>query len=673
MNSLTEISAICHKQKIKTITLDVFDTVLLRKIHPEEQQFLLVATQWLPLLQEKISPKITVEKVLYWRQYIREELFDINNKYVLERNPNNQKHYDVTLDAWFSNLIVTLAANYNVELTTKTINHMVEKMITIELETEIANLQPNHKLITVLTQLKQTYNLKLYFVSDMYLTTAQVQTLLAAHHVDCFDAGITSTDAGYVKWDASLFYHLADPEFFGTEFDLFTNLHVGDNRNSDYLMPLRAGSQAVWLAKRSRQVAHTAQRGQKNLAKTKQRIVRRELNQLRQELDSSQLENQIWQKYGELFSLPLLAFLMHVGTAAKNAPSCTFLLVSSEAKLFKGIADQHLAKNLSHKNVLIADQLNRATMLRAIIWQLMQHNRLEVNLKSILEHVGFGETDGSRIEIYQFIFGNDFPCSELNLNLRSQKEFLTGLYFDLANAAPQYQRGLRNAYDYVLELTSRLRKRVVVVDVGWGGTVQTLLNEFCKNLGQANKITGLYLGAHPADRFAIKNPALDGYLLSNVRDGKNREIWNAVIWEYAYTNKIQFVADKYRLKLIRAGIDEGARFFQNITLSPYEYFFSVSKKCIRRLLQNPTRKEVRNLGNIEFDMGFVDFQSFHIVNLGYSQKEFYKLLLRHPRHTIKEIIFMRNCWPAGYLKYYRLYGVKTLLRIYGKLRDKHYI
>ena len=673
MNSLTEISEICHKQKIKTITLDVFDTVLLRKIHPEEQQFLLVATRWLPLLQEKINPKITAEKVLYWRQYIREELFDINNKYVLDHNPNDQKHYDVTLDTWFSNLIIALATNYNVELTTKTINHMVEKMIAIELETEIANLQPNHKLITVLAQLKQTYNLKLYFVSDMYLTTAQVQALLAAHHVDCFDAGITSADAGYVKWDASLFYHLADPGIFGTGFDLFTNLHVGDNRNSDYLMPLRAGSQAVWLTKRSRQVAHAAWRNQKNLTEAQQRVACRELDQLHQELGSSQLENQIWQKYGELFSLPLLTFLMHVGTAAKNAPGCTFLLVSSEAKLFKEIADQHLAKNLNHKNVLIADRLNRATMLRAIIWQLMQRSQLELNLKSILEHVGFGETDGSRIEIYRFIFGNDFPCSELNLNLRSQKEFLAGLYFDLANTAPQRQRELRNAYNYVLELTSCLKKRVVVVDVGWGGTVQTLLNEFCKNLGQTNKITGLYLGAHPADRFAIKNPALDGYLLSNVRDGKNREIWNAVIWEYAYTNKAQFVADKYRLKLIRAGIDEGARFFQNITLSPYEYFFSVSKKCIRRLLQNPTRKEVRNLGNIEFDTGFVDFQSFHIVNLSYSQKEFYKLLLRHPKHTIKEIIFMRNSWPAGYLKYYRLYGVKSLLRIYGKLRGKHYI
>lgn len=673
MNSLTEISAICHKQKIKTITLDVFDTVLLRKIHPEEQQFLQVATQWLPLLQEKISPKITAEKVLYWRQYIREELFDANNKYVLDHNSSNQKHYDVTLDSWFSNIVAALATNYNVELTAKNTKQMVEKMIAIELEAEIANLQPNHQLIAILTQLKQTYNLKLYFVSDMYLTTAQVQVLLASHHVDCFDAGITSTDAGYVKWDASLFYHLADPEFFGADFDLFTNLHIGDNRNSDYLMPLRAGSQAIWLAKRSRQVECAARRGQKPLLKTKKRTTHHELNQLRQGLNSSQSENQIWQKYGELFSLPLLTFLMHVGISAKNAPNCTFLLVSSEAKLFKEIADQHLAKNLNHKNVLIANRLNRATILRAVIWQLMQHDQLKTNLKPILEHVGFGETDGSRVEIYQFIFGEDFPCSELTLNLRSEKEFLTGLYYDLANATPRCCQQLCDAYNYVLELTSHLEEKATIVDVGWGGTVQTLLDEFCKNLGRAHKINGLYLGAHPADRFAIKNPGLDGYLLSNVRDGKNREVWNAVIWEYAYTNKIQFAADKYRLKLIRAGIDEGARFFQDITLSPYDYFFNVSKKCIRRLLQNPTRKEVRNLGNIEFDMGFVDFQSFHIVNLGYSQKEFYKLLLRHPRHTIKEIIFMRNCWPAGYLKYYRLYGIKTLLRIYGKLRGKHYI
>ena len=663
---------ICQDPSIKTLTFDVFDTILIRKIHPEGQQFLLVAEKWLSLFRKYINPEITVEKIYYLRLYTRNELFDIYNKYIrTEEETRQHSHYDVTLESWFKNLVNVTAMLYNVKITKEITTQMMQEMITIELETEIDNLAPNRPLINCVKQLKKARpDLKFYFVSDMYLTTKQVKMLLSAHNIECFDDGITSTDAKSAKYDASIFYQLSNPKIFGDSFELFSNLHVGDSRTSDYIMPRRAGSEAFWL-KNVHQVIENKV-NHKKLTKKTEKLQKAELLRLQQELEAEK-PSDIWIKYGELFSLPLFSFLAHVAISANNAPDTTFILTSSEAKFFGEIAKAELADALSRENVIIANKLNRRMMFRALIYQLLENDSLEQNLRSIVSLIGYGEVDGSRFEAYKFIFGKEYPCGEMTLNLRNDKDFFKTLYHEITHISTERKHELKNAYDYVLSLIAKISQQAVVVDVGWGGTVQILFTEFCNNLDSDKKVTGLYLGAHPADRFPVKHTYLDGYLIHNVRDSKDRTIWNAVLWEYAYTNKPQFEADGYRLKLIRQGMHQGAEYFRHINMSPYDYFNFVSKKSLRRLIGNPSRAEVKTLGDIEFDRGFIDKTSSKLVDMDYSQVSFYKMILNHPRNTVKNIIFAQNHWPAGYIKYYHLFGLRTALKIYGKFNGKKYI
>ena len=196
--------------------MDVFDTVLIRKIHPEEKQFLIVAEKWLPLFKEYIDESISAEKLVYWRLYIRRELFDVHEKYNAEKTFLNRKTYDLNLKLWFENLLIALSNSFNISLTPKKKDEIVNEMIKAELATEIENLSPNTTLINCIRKIKKQYpKLKVYFVSDMYLTTSEIEKLLEAKNIsDVFDGGISSTDAGYVKWNASLYYHLADPKIF---------------------------------------------------------------------------------------------------------------------------------------------------------------------------------------------------------------------------------------------------------------------------------------------------------------------------------------------------------------------------------------------------------------------------------------------------------------------------
>ena len=44
--------------------------------------------------------------------------------------------------------------------------------------------------------------------------------------------------------------------------------------------------------------------------------------------------------------------------------------------------------------------------------------------------------------------------------------------------------------------------------------------------------------------------------MDNVYSKQNHPIWNAVIWEYAYTNKVQFPEDQAHLEQITVGFEQ---------------------------------------------------------------------------------------------------------------------
>ena len=76
MRSLySAISQRIEQDGIRTITVDIFDTVLFRKIWPEDLQFLVVAEKWLPRFREVFDADISAYKIYSWRQYARSELF----------------------------------------------------------------------------------------------------------------------------------------------------------------------------------------------------------------------------------------------------------------------------------------------------------------------------------------------------------------------------------------------------------------------------------------------------------------------------------------------------------------------------------------------------------------------------------------------------------------------
>lgn len=668
MNSLKNLRRYLNSGNINTITVDIFDTILLRRIWPEGLQFLKAAEAALPLFHKYIQEEITPYEIYTWREHTRKEVLNAKRQ---DFDADND--VDLTLDEWFSELYSLLCAKYH-GVSQQAPKPFVDELIRIELELEKQSLFPNLALVDTLREAKTTNpQLKVYFLSDMYLTTAQVEDLLTHHGIaDVFDGGTTSVDTGNAKHSGRLFYHVHTNADRFVDLNLASNIHIGDSRHADVRMAEVAGSKAVLYSKlRARKLRTFTGRLVLRIQKaTNRRSENRAYERaLRSAYPREHTHARYFHDLGFLFAQPMAAYLLHVGEMAKLVPDKHYIFVSSEAgtfidagkKLFGGIYDKPKA----------ALKLNRKRTISAVIWKLLQQKN-EALITKIVRVVKYGEVSEDRKELYDFLLTSKFPVDKAEINALSKKQFYSKLYADLQSADPHYTKHLKEDFDYVSSTLPGDGKGVVICDVGWGGTVQAMYTLFAELVGYKGKIEGLYLGVHPPTRFRMAPIKMSGYLLPNVLSRKQRGYWSAVIWEYVYTNKFQFEGDEERLGWVSEGLAHGYEYFRHTRLAPVEHFDFLAKARIKRLLRHPTNAEVDALSQIHYDFGFNDPQILTIVDTTTPRWRFWARILLRPKATLGEVIAPNN-WTGGYIKRFRLIGVPTLLKVLGRLKHTNYL
>lgn len=668
MKSLKKLHTSIETNIINTITVDIFDTILMRKVWPEGLQFLEVSKRSIAVYQEAINPAITPYEVYSWREYIR-------NEYLNAKRQDAYAHNDVdlTLEEWFSELYTALTAKYNGA--PKTIpKTTLSALLEAELALEKEYTKPNEALVATLREKKaDNPKLKVFFVSDMYLTTGQVEEMLEHHGIlDLFDGGITSTDAGNAKHSGRLFHQLHAEGGVFEAIDVANNLHIGDSYHSDVAMARSAGSLAFHYAPTRLRRARTFA-GRIQLKLIKIAAYRREQKAYTKAKRASRSiknsNNLHMHDLGFLFSQPMASYLLHVGNMAKFVPEKHYVFVSSEATTFVEAGKKLFGKLYDKPET--AAKLNRKRAISAVAWTIIQRAD-ERLMPKLIKTIRYGEVSENRKELYDFLLTSDYEVNEAKLNSLHQKEFLKKLYTDLQNAPAKYTKHLKEHYEYVYSTLPKDEKTVVICDVGWGGTVQAVYTIFAELHDYKGKIEGLYLGVHPPTRFGLGELPMTGYLLPNVLSKKYRPYWSAVIWEYVYTNKFQFEGDEERLKYVGQGLTHGYEHFRSIHVNPVEYFDKVIRKKIKRLLRHPSNAEVASLGEIRYDFGFNDPQILRIVDTEYPRLKFWLRMLVKPKATLALIVAPNN-WTGGYIKRFKLIGVPTLLKILGRLKRTHYL
>lgn len=211
---------------VKVITVDVFDTVLLRNWKPEIYRFweaaarheeVLRALGGAPSRRALFASRLTCHPLAY----------RIASSSLRTRDPSVEE------------VIQLITTDLRLALQPEA----RDALLRAELEYEMDNLEANEPLVNALADLKSRRPaLRLLYLSDMYLRAAHVESLLMAKGARMlFDGGYVSSDNRCTKAAGDLYRLLLERE----EVSPAQILHVGDNPTSDHSSPGRLGIRSV--------------------------------------------------------------------------------------------------------------------------------------------------------------------------------------------------------------------------------------------------------------------------------------------------------------------------------------------------------------------------------------------------------------------------------------------
>lgn len=521
-----------HRHQIQTLTIDVFDTILLNEYWPADLRDHDLTRKWLPILQTKISSKITSYEIYSWRKFAKQELL--------------QAKRPLRIDLWVDALVELLCIKYHITLDHDQHLELLAALISAELEFVVNNTKPNLPLLAQLSSLKKLHpELKFYFLADSHLTAEQIKTIFDIFDIKLFDGGICSSDLGQTKKSGEL-YELLESQL-APKFDLTHNLHLGDELIADYQMPLQHDSQAIHYRP-------LRMRGLRTLVGKTAIIIMEKLAKANAKLDyealceASSIHNSIWQQYGALSAQAqtLSAWQLHL--AIELEPETNFLLADVSATQLINRAPQIL----DHNNVRLAASLNQTTLLQAYVWLLATYHTPRWNAVNLLKLVFQSAGITQRQDIYNLCFTKDYIVSDLALQSFEEAEFWQNLLSEIENNDSHYTDQLRSAYEIVAQTLISDGQPLYLID--FDQSIIDLYRNFAQLHGITSKITERQFSCG-----TIKT-SLEASLNSRRQNKSERG---------------------------------GARFItiiQNIPLSPIEYFNTILRPSFKRL----TRKISKN-------------------------------------------------------------------------------
>lgn len=222
--ALDHLRSRLDEKRYAILSLDVFDTLMLRNVKCERRRFWEIAERWHALLPQSATG------------------MDVLDLYLARRRAA-QICYSCgpivagTQEGRFDSLIgVTLSL-------LKLPQSLASSFIAAEIDYEVENLAPNPVILRLLDHYGQ-HDGKVMLLSDMYLSGAQIYTLISHFGLSGVAPYVYSSADITLNKRSGTIFHPAAQNLGVAPGDI---LHVGDNFQSDFAMPRLAGWAAQHL------------------------------------------------------------------------------------------------------------------------------------------------------------------------------------------------------------------------------------------------------------------------------------------------------------------------------------------------------------------------------------------------------------------------------------------
>jgi FMN phosphatase YigB (HAD superfamily) len=446
----------------KLCTVDIWDTLLRRRCHPEAIK-LAVAQHVLLRCHDKIIPELRAQWPLY-RARLEAELAVAQQ--AREAGQDDEYELREVFQHWLSVACPDMGPSER--------EHLVADLREHELQVEIQNTFADEGILSVLQEHPAE---RILYLSDFYIAGDLLDRLLSHHGFDkCLAGGVVSCDVGLNKRSGNLFRYIQDREGVPPS----EHIHIGDNPHSDVYMPAQYGIKGVLYQPAE---AHAARSEREGLFVSRDALFNHIRNDLTLEADAAApCDNE---KARGMFllgvqSAPLfIGFAMHVAERAQidRLEHVSFLTREGTFfyRVFQTLFPQATYMGLKSPPADMLEVSRIATFLGSLksitvnelkrIWRLNEQQ----NISTLM---GILDLD---IQVMAPILARYGLESGTLLNRPQDDPRVQALLLDadFRTAAMEAAKSRRQLIvDYLTARDIPIRGRVGVVDIGWRGTIQ---------------------------------------------------------------------------------------------------------------------------------------------------------------------------------------------------------
>ena len=479
-----------HLAEFETVSFDLFDTLLIRRIHDPDLVKLPVARYIASLAASHGLTKS-------WRtvQKTRDRIEQQQRQETGRTFEDHEACYPVFMKQTLQEIF---GSQYEEQLLTKVTDY--------ELEMESSALVPRRLLVELLEELREQ-NKRVLIISDVYLPSDHLKVLVErAGLLPLVEDVVSSADTFLAKASGQAF-PLVRQKF---NIDAETWLHIGDNPISDGLRPAAFGISALVLKDSDEKFRKALIKRYQNYSRGRPFYRGRALQQLMLPLEAENAERHDLYAEGYNFLGPLVgAFVHHLADECRRLGLTKLFFFSREGYTFKKVWDiatpilfpdgnlpeteylyvsrmalagascAHEGLTSTSANIALLPPGNKNFRDIARIFQL-DLDRLQVHLKNHKL-----SADSVLSQLHE---GYDQKYTVRLLELLEDQRFQDEIRLQSADSSEALMR-------YLTEVGFFSHEQVGVADIGWLGTIQRFLYNCIKHRSDCPRIHGYVFGA----------------------------------------------------------------------------------------------------------------------------------------------------------------------------------
>ncbi len=495
-------------------------------------------------------------------------------------------------------------------------------------------------------------NKKIFLTSDMYLEKDVIESILDRSGYKNYNKLYLSSQEKLRKRTGHLFDKLLSENHINKD----KLIHIGDSITGDFLIPRKKGINTILL---SRKIKNNMFQSKNNKSL--------DYNILSSFINNNTYNFSTFEHIGyEILGPMLYDFTSWLHQRVYEEKFDKIYFLARDAKIIMEVYKKRYKEDIPLHYL----KVSRRSVLIATIGDVKNLNDILEKYKSIIKHTSkvIDLINILNLDTKKYLDKDYFDKLIIDLSEEEKEKIYLDINFDLIKESKKQSKYLK---EYLKQ--EDLSGKIAIVDIGWNGTIQHLLDNI---VNSETKLYGYYFGVMKDKKYREYKSIRNGYLfdINNQNDNQSVIALNIGVFEMLFLStegstikydldnkKIRAISGKVEysennLKAVKQIQESALNFIENLDHAELKKYLQLTDKdtyfeTFKNLTIYPTKKNIKIFKHIEF-------QNFNETKLINNKNLIYYLF--HPKvfyidfmNSYCKVMFMKNIFKIR-LPYYKI-------------------